>query len=61
MVSMYSRIVAEKVGQGTYGSVPMMQASFAPRKIVKRRVGAAERWVARSRMRVKSGLRRVDV
>jgi len=39
----------------------MMQASFAPRKIVKRRVGGVEGVVARWIMRSKSEERRVEV
>lgn len=61
MVSMNMRMLAEKVGQGTISSVPIMQASLAPRKMVKRRVGAAPGDVARWMMRSKSDLRRVEV
>jgi hypothetical protein len=39
----------------------MKHASFAPRKIVKRRVGTALGAVARAMMRSKSGRRRVVV
>jgi hypothetical protein len=38
-----------------------MQASFAPMKIVKRRVGAAAGDVARWIIREKSSFKRVDV
>jgi len=61
MVSMKARMFAENVGQGTYSCLPMMQASFAPRKIVKRRVGGAAGEVARVMMRSKEGLRAVEV
>ena len=52
---------AEKVGQGTYSYSPRKQASIAPRKMVKRRVGAASGAVALLIMREKSSLIRVDV
>lgn len=52
---------AEKVGQGTYSFSPMKQASFAPRKMVKRRVGAASGAVALLIIWAKSAFRRVDV
>ena len=47
-------MLAEKRGQGTMGASPMIQASFAPMKIVKRRVGAAPGDVARVMIRSKS-------
>jgi hypothetical protein len=61
MVSRKPRMFAEKMGQGTYSVSPSMAASFAPMKIVNRRVGAAPGDVARWIIRVKSSLRWVDV
>jgi hypothetical protein len=61
MVSTKLRMFAEKRGQGTYSVSPILQASFAPRKIVKRRVGAAAGAVARRIMRSKSCFRSEDV
>ncbi|CBX93955.1 predicted protein [Plenodomus lingam JN3] len=61
MVSTNMRMLASKVGQGTYSLAPMKQASFAPRKMVKRRVGGAFGEVARVMMRSKSDFRREDV
>lgn len=61
MVSIKYRMLAENVGHGTISSVPMIQASFAPRKIVKRRVGGAEEDVARDMMRSKSDFNLVEV
>jgi hypothetical protein len=61
IVSMKKRIFAENWGQGTISSIPIMAASFAPRKTVKRRVEAAFAEVARVIMRSKSDLSRVDV
>lgn len=54
-------ILAENVGQGTKASLPMRHASFAPMKMVKRRVGWVVGDVARSTMRSKSDFRRVEV
>ena len=51
-------MLAENRGQGTMGVSPMIQASFAPMKIVKSRVGRASGDVARVIIRSKSFFRR---
>jgi hypothetical protein len=60
-VSTKCRMFVEKAGQGTRGSAPLRQASFAPRRMVVRSVGGVEGRVARWMMRAKEGRRRVDV
>lgn len=55
MVSRKPRIFSEKTGQGTYSAPPKpTQASFAPRKMVKRRVCVAPGAVVLRIMRAKS-------
>jgi hypothetical protein len=52
---------AENRGQGTVSVSPIKQASFAPRKIVKSRIGSASGAVAPLIIRAKSSFRWVDV